>query len=64
MLTFVKNQVQSSRTDGYWLEAFPFHVDDTYGQNLVGYGLGTSEQASQIEMFLNPYKDNGYTSAF
>ncbi|KAI0760588.1 hypothetical protein C8Q74DRAFT_1319566 [Fomes fomentarius] len=58
MLTFVKNQVESSRPDGYWIEAFPFRVDDTCGQNLVGSGLGTSEQASQIEMFLNPYKDN------
>ena len=56
--TFLKNTVDSNRTDGYWLEAFPFRVDDTCGQNLVGYGLGTSQQASRIEMFRNPYKND------
>ncbi|RPD55164.1 hypothetical protein L227DRAFT_533730 [Lentinus tigrinus ALCF2SS1-6] len=57
MQPFLKNQVESTRLDGYWLEAFPFHVDDTCGQNLVGHGLGTSTEVSKIEMFINPRRD-------
>ena len=58
MQTFLKNQVESTRPDGYWLEAFPFHVEDTCGLNLVGHGLGTSTEVSKIEMFINPRRDS------
>ncbi len=57
MLSFLKNQVESTRPDGYWLEAFPFHVEDTCAPNLVGHGLGTSTELSKIEMFINPRRD-------
>ena len=58
MQTFLKNQVESTRPDGYWLEAFPFHVEDNCGLNLVGHGLGTSTEVSKIEMFINPRRDS------
>ncbi len=58
MLPFLKNQVESTRPDGYWLEAFPFHVEDTCAPNLVGHGLGTSTEMSKIEMFINPRRDD------
>jgi hypothetical protein len=58
MQAFLKEQVEGSRPDGYWVEAFPFHKGDKSGQNIVGYGLGTSEQASKIQMFINPFKDS------
>jgi hypothetical protein len=56
MPAFLKEQVEGQRPDGYWVEQFPFHKDDKDRQNIVGYGLGTSEEASTVEMFVNPYK--------
>ncbi|RDX48488.1 hypothetical protein OH76DRAFT_1483853 [Lentinus brumalis] len=63
MLPFLKNQVESTRPDGYWLEAFPFHVEDTCAPNLVGHGLGTSTEMSKIEMFINPRRDENETTS-
>lgn len=55
MHQFAKHQIESSRPDGYWVEDFPFRIKDTRSPNLVGYGLGTSSQASKIQMFANPF---------
>ncbi|EIN03466.1 hypothetical protein PUNSTDRAFT_128760 [Punctularia strigosozonata HHB-11173 SS5] len=56
MQHFSKIEVQGSRPDGYWVEAFPFHTKDTQAPDLVGYGLGTSQDASKIHVFRNPYR--------
>ena len=53
--TFLREEIEGGRTDGYWIQAFPFHTSDTTGQNIIGYGLGTTAASSTIEMFLNPH---------
>lgn len=54
-MSFQSEKVEANRPDGYWIEAFPYKVGDTI-PFLIGYGLGTNNTASNIEMFLNPYK--------
>ncbi|THH18829.1 hypothetical protein EW146_g2230 [Bondarzewia mesenterica] len=53
--SFLKQQVEGGRTDGYWIEAFPFRAAQNSGQNLIGYGLGFQDTPSKIEMFINPF---------
>lgn len=55
MPSFIREQVEGGRTDGYWIEAFPFRTSDRTGQNLIGYGLGFQDTPSNIEMFINPH---------
>ena len=52
---FQPQQVQGGRRDGYWIEAFPFETSTTRCPNIIAYGLGTYDFASDIEMFVNPY---------
>ncbi|KAK7676342.1 hypothetical protein QCA50_020683 [Cerrena zonata] len=52
--SFIREQVEVGRKDGYWIEAFPFRTSDKTGQNLIGYGLGSYGSPSNIEMFINP----------
>ena len=54
---FQPQQVQGGRTDGYWIEAFPYKTSVSKCPNIIGYGLGTSDMKSKVEMFLNPYAD-------
>jgi hypothetical protein len=54
MQPFLRQQVDSSRPDGYWIESFPYKSDESI-PHLIGYGLGTSEADSKIILYLNPY---------
>nr|AGY31289.1 aldos-2-ulose dehydratase [Phanerodontia chrysosporium] len=52
---FQPQLVQGGRPDGYWVEAFPFRSDSSKCPNIIGYGLGTYDMKSDIQMFVNPY---------
>lgn len=52
---FQPQVVQGGRPDGYWVEAFPFRAGDAKCPNIVGYGLGTEQSKSDIQMLKNPY---------
>ncbi len=54
---FQPQQVQGGRDDGYWIEAFPFSTSTNDYANIIGYGLGTRENASNVQMFINPFSD-------
>ncbi|KAK0184370.1 hypothetical protein F5146DRAFT_1075387 [Armillaria mellea] len=42
--------------DGYWIEKFPFRAtSDELNPNVIAYGLGTTDQKSDIVMLQNPY---------
>jgi aldos-2-ulose dehydratase len=58
MQSFLPQIIDPTRTDGYWVEAFPFETDETRCPDVVGYGLGTQETASKICLYLNPYRDS------
>ncbi|KAI6025448.1 hypothetical protein EDC04DRAFT_240280 [Pisolithus marmoratus] len=49
----VENLVATDLPDGYWLEAFPFSTTIGPRPDLVGYGLGTANQRSDIKLFQN-----------
>ncbi|KLO16290.1 hypothetical protein SCHPADRAFT_914154 [Schizopora paradoxa] len=56
MHPFAKQVIESSRSDGYWVEAFPFSSkDDQDAPDIIGYGLGTKDTASKIKLFRNPH---------
>ena len=55
--SFTEQVVANQLPDGYWLEAFPFTIDDG-PPHLVGYGLGTSDTTSKIKLYLNPNNRN------
>ncbi len=56
MQQFLKQTIDSGRTDGYWVEAFPFCTSgNTDAPDIIGYGLGTKDSASKIQLFFNPY---------
>ncbi|KAK7040714.1 hypothetical protein VNI00_009620 [Paramarasmius palmivorus] len=61
MLSFTKQQVETTRPDGYWIEAFPFCVDGSSGPDLIAYGLGTADSDSKIQLYLNPYNGKQVT---
>nr|P84193.3 RecName: Full=Aldos-2-ulose dehydratase; Short=AUDH; AltName: Full=Aldos-2-ulose dehydratase/isomerase; AltName: Full=D-arabino-hex-2-ulose dehydratase; AltName: Full=Pyranosone dehydratase [Phanerodontia chrysosporium]4A7K_A Chain A, Aldos-2-ulose Dehydratase [Phanerodontia chrysosporium]4A7Y_A Chain A, ALDOS-2-ULOSE DEHYDRATASE [Phanerodontia chrysosporium]4A7Z_A Chain A, ALDOS-2-ULOSE DEHYDRATASE [Phanerodontia chrysosporium] len=52
---FQPQLVQGGRPDGYWVEAFPFRSDSSKCPNIIGYGLGTYDMKSDIQMLVNPY---------
>lgn len=54
---FQRQQVEGGRTDGYWLETFPFSTSTKTCPDLVGYGLGFKGSKSNVKMFKNPYAD-------
>ena len=54
---FQPQLVQGGRPDGYWVEAFPPHAGSTKYPNIIGYGLGTSAQKSEVQMFVNPFSE-------
>lgn len=54
---FQPQLVQGGRPDGYWIEAFPFRSGMTKFPNIIGYGLGTYDLKSDIQMFVNPFAD-------
>ncbi|KIJ51186.1 hypothetical protein M422DRAFT_58813 [Sphaerobolus stellatus SS14] len=58
MQSFLPEIVDPTRPDGYWAEAFPFKNGETHTPDVVGYGLGTSDATSKIELYLNPYRDS------
>ncbi|CAL1708583.1 unnamed protein product [Somion occarium] len=62
MPSFMKDEVEGGRSDGYWIEAFPYHAGDKTGQNLIGYGLGFENTTSKVEMFINPFNPKNKTS--
>ena len=53
---FQPQQVQGGRTDGYWIEAFPFAAGDNACPDLIGYGRGTKANKGDVQLFRNPYK--------
>ncbi|KLO06155.1 hypothetical protein SCHPADRAFT_946343 [Schizopora paradoxa] len=60
MQQFLKQTIESGRTDGYWIEAFPFKADNKVeAPDLIGYGLGTKDLNSKIKLFSNPYGHSG-----
>ncbi|THU84404.1 hypothetical protein K435DRAFT_733201, partial [Dendrothele bispora CBS 962.96] len=54
MPLFSKHSVDPQRPDGYWIETFPYTLDDKAVPHLIGYGLGTSNSTSKIQLYLNP----------
>jgi hypothetical protein len=58
MQSFLPEIVDPTRPDGYWAEAFPFEDGDILNPDVVGYGLGTSNARSKIELYLNPYRES------
>lgn len=55
MHAFQPVAIQTSRGDGYFIEAFPFKNDGGQSPpNVIAYGLGGS-QISVVSMFVNPY---------
>ncbi|TFK62264.1 hypothetical protein BDN72DRAFT_890043 [Pluteus cervinus] len=57
MSSFLRQQVDPNRPDGYWVETFPYSTtqDESKPPHLVGYGLGTSQADSKVLLYLNPY---------
>ncbi len=51
--------------DGYWIEKFPFRAtSDELNPNVIAYGLGTTDQKSDIVMLQNPYNsENEFVSS-
>jgi hypothetical protein len=54
-MTFLRQQADPSRPDGYWLGSYPYSTAATQCPHLIGYGLGTSDADSKIILYLNPY---------
>ncbi|KAJ3982175.1 hypothetical protein F5890DRAFT_408747 [Lentinula detonsa] len=57
MQSFQPLAIQTSRGDGYFIEAFPFKTDDESPPHVIAYGLGGS-QVSVVSMFLNPFPNS------
>ncbi|KAJ3826741.1 hypothetical protein F5878DRAFT_619848 [Lentinula raphanica] len=57
MQSFQPLAIQTSRADGYFIEAFPFRSDEESPPHVIAYGLGGA-QVSVVTMFLNPFSDN------
>ncbi|KAJ3876870.1 hypothetical protein F5051DRAFT_453502 [Lentinula edodes] len=58
MHAFQPVAIQTSRGDGYFIEAFPFKNDGGQSPpNVIAYGLGGS-QISVVSMFVNPYPNS------
>lgn len=59
MQSFIPEIVDPTRPDGYWAEAFPFKANDEIDPpDVVGYGLGTADASSKIELYLNPHRES------
>ncbi|KAG8792278.1 hypothetical protein FRC12_006597 [Ceratobasidium sp. 428] len=57
---FTEIPIQTKLKDGYWIEAFPFRAtpcpdEGPVGPEIIAYGLGVSNEDSEIRMYLNPY---------
>jgi hypothetical protein len=53
-LGFVEEVVATNIPDGYWLEAFPFSVNDQSPPDLIGYGLGLLDKKGEVRLYYNP----------
>jgi hypothetical protein len=58
MQSFLPEIVDPARPDGYWTEAFPFESGSSHPPDVIGYGLGTSDSKSKIELYLNPHRNS------
>ncbi|KAJ4480225.1 hypothetical protein J3R30DRAFT_3370961 [Lentinula aciculospora] len=57
MHSFQPVAIQTSREDGYFIEAFPFKTENKSPPHVIAYGLGGA-QVSVVSMFLNPYPNS------